>query len=120
ETLPRRGYRFIGAMANTDAASVSSDEPGPRMRLAVLPFSNLSEDPAQEYFTDGLTEEMIAQLGQRFCGGIGAVARWSSMVFKGSTDRVRDIGRALRADYVLEGTVRREGERARITARLIE
>jgi TolB-like protein len=118
QTLPRRGYRFIGNVAAE--GDPTAEEAAPRTRLAVLPFSNLSDDPAQDYFADGLTEEMIAQLGQRCRGRIGVVARWSSMVFKGSTSRVREIGQALRADYLLEGSVRREGERARITARLIE
>ena len=116
ETVPRRGYRFIGATAGEDAEPAAMAVP----RLAVLPFSNLSDDIAHEYFADGLTEEMIAQLGQRCRGRIGVVARWSSMVFKGSTERTREIGRALRADYLLEGSVRREGDRVRITARLVE
>ena len=116
QTLPRRGYRFIGA------ASGASADPGtvPLVRLAVLPFTNLSLDAAQEYFVDGLTEEMIAQLGRRCRGRIGVVARWSSMVFKGTSERAQAIGRALRADYLLEGSVRREGDRVRITARLVD
>ena len=116
ETLPRRGYRFIGTAAS------DTEEPGsqPPVRLAVLPFTNLSDAAGQEYFTDGLTEEMITQLGERCRGRIGVVARWSSMVFKGTTERTREIGKALRADYLLEGSVRREGERVRITARLVE
>lgn len=121
ETLPRRGYRFIGHSATSAAAA---GEPGgagsQQVRLAVLPFTTLSESAAQEYFTDGLTEEMIARLGQMCRGRVGVVARWSSMVFKGTTERARDIGRVLRADYLLEGSVRREGDRVRITVRLIE
>jgi DNA-binding winged helix-turn-helix (wHTH) protein len=72
ETLPRRGYRFIGT------AALDSEEPvggQPRVRLAVLPFTNLSDAAGQEYFTDGLTEEMITQLGERCRGRIGVVAR---------------------------------------------
>ncbi|MBI3050624.1 MAG: winged helix-turn-helix domain-containing protein [Acidobacteria bacterium] len=118
ETLPRRGYRFIGALAPEGADTVAGTLP--RVRLAVLPFTNLSERTAQEYFADGLTEEMIAQLGQRCRGRIGVVARWSSMVFKGTTARAREIGRALGADFLLEGSVRREAERVRITVRLID
>ena len=117
ETLPRRGYRFIGT------AAVDTEEPTggqPPVRLAVLPFTNLSDAVGQEYFTDGLTEEMITQLGERCRGRIGVVARWSSMVFKGTTERTREIGKALGADYLLEGSVRREGDRVRITARLVE
>jgi TolB-like protein/tetratricopeptide (TPR) repeat protein len=118
ETLPRRGYRFIGHTLTPEDAGPDA---GPaRPRVAVLPFTTLSDTAAQEYFTDGLTEEMIAQLGQRCRGRVGVVARWSSMVFKGTTERAREIGRALRADYLLEGSVRREGDRVRITVRLIE
>ena len=86
----------------------------------MLPFINLSDDSAQEYFSDGLTEEMIAQLGSLCRGRLGVLARWSSMVFKGSLQSAREVGEALRADYLLEGSVRREGARVRITARLIE
>jgi TolB-like protein/tetratricopeptide (TPR) repeat protein len=121
ETLPRRGYRFIGHALGADERSIEpAGGVGPKVRLAVLPLTTLSESASQEYFTDGLTEEMIAQLGQRCRGRIGVVARWSSMVFKGTTERAREIGRALRADYLLEGSVRREGDRVRITVRLIE
>ena len=86
----------------------------------VLPFSNLSEDSSQEYFADGLTEELIAQLGPLCRGKVGVIARWSSMVFKGSLQRAREIGEALHADHLLEGSVRRDGARVRIIARLIE
>ncbi len=115
QTLPRRGYRFIGA-SGAEAKDPPTGSAG--VRLAVLPFANLSDEA--EYFTDGLTDEMISQLGQRCRGRIGVVARWSSMVFKGTTERVSEIGRTLRADYLLEGGVRREGDRVRITARLID
>ncbi len=122
ETLPRRGYRFIAALSPDSPATqpVGPLPSSPRTRLAVLPFSNLSHISTQDYFTDGLTEEMISQLGELCRGRIGVIARWSSMVFKGTSMRAREIGEALRADYLLEGSVRREGERVRITARLIE
>ena len=111
ETLPRRGYRFI---ARVDAA------PARRGRLAVLPFANLSGDPAQDSFSDSLTEELIAQLGVACQGHIAVVARWSSMTFKGTSHRACYIAEALQASHLLEGTVRCDGERLRITARLIE
>ena len=120
ETLPRRGYRFIARHDAAVAAPPAAAPQGPRVRLAVLPFSNLTDDSAQEYFTDGLTEEMIAQLGQLCRGRIGVIARSSSMMFKRSTQRAREIGETLRADYLLEGSVRQEGDRVRITARLVE
>lgn len=126
ETLPRRGYRFIAEVAgarNTASASASERRaPADKhvARVAVLPFTNLSEDPGQQYFSDGLTEEMIAQLGQ-LCGGrLGVIARTSSMGAAGSGRSAREIGEFLRVSYLLEGSVRWEGQRLRITARLVE
>ena len=119
ETLPRRGYRFIGvleAAATTSCAQVQANE----SRIAVLPFNNLSNDVSQEYFSDGLTEELIAQLGPLCRGRIAVIARRSSMAFKGTTMRARDIAKVLSARYLLEGSVRRDGQRVRITARLVE
>ena len=118
ETLPRRGYRFIGAMEEDVALETPAG--AARLRLAVLPFTCLAEESGQEYFTDGLTEEMISQLGRLCRGRIGVIARQSSMAFKGTTRGVHEIGQSLRAAYVLEGSVRREGDRVRITARLVE
>jgi TolB-like protein len=121
ETVPRRGYRFIapareaGAAAKTARGAVS-----PRTRLVVLPFINLSDDSSREHFSDGLTEELIAQLRPLCRGEVGIIARSSSMFYKGSLQRVREIGEALHADYLLEGSTRRDGARVRITARLVE
>jgi TolB-like protein len=118
ETLPRRGYRFVAASPAVDAHAVPPPKP-PRLRLAVLPFSNLG-DERHEYFGDGLHEELISQLGGLCRGRLGVLARWSSVAFKGTPLRARDIGEALRADYLLEGSVRHEDDRVRVTARLIE
>jgi TolB-like protein/Tfp pilus assembly protein PilF len=118
ETLPRRGYRFIGAVDESGGETVPTGMP--RVRMAVLPFTCLGGEQGQEYFTDGLTEEMIAQLGRLCRGRIGVIARQSSMAFKGTTYGAREIGEALRAGYLLEGSVRREGDRVRIAARLVE
>jgi TolB-like protein/Tfp pilus assembly protein PilF len=122
ETLPRRGYRFIATLdgAADDVARSVQSRSLPDVRLAVLPFTNLSGDPAQEYFSDGLTEELIAQLGTTCRGRIGIIGRWSSMTFKGTSQRAHEIGDALQVRYLLEGSVRYEGDRLRITARLVE
>src|SRR5688572_32888782 len=130
ETLHRRGYRFI-ASVETNGEPVRNlhvVRPSPRaqssdtasVRLVVLPFANLSNDPTQEYFSDGLTEEMISQIGRLCPGRLGVIARTSSMLFKRSPKSANEIGRELSADYLLEGSVRGEGDRIRITAQLIE
>jgi TolB-like protein len=118
ETVPRRGYRFIAGTATDSAARASAAS---HVRLAVLPFVDLSRGHREDFFADGLTEEMIAQLGRQLCRDrIGVISLHSSMVFRNSGLRGRDIGEALRADYLLEGSARREGHRVRITSRLIE
>jgi TolB-like protein/Flp pilus assembly protein TadD len=119
ETLPRRGYRFIASLAGAMIA-MPPVAPDYKARVAVLPFTNLSGDASQEYFSDGLTEEMILQLGHLGRGRIGVISRSSSNVFKGSRLGAREIGETLRADYLLEGSVRREADRVRITAQLVE
>ncbi len=88
--------------------------------LAVLPFENLGGNQEQEYFSDGLTEEMITQLGSLQPERLKVIARTTVMQYKGARKSVDQIGRELRANYVLEGTVRREGGRARVTAQLIQ
>jgi TolB-like protein/tetratricopeptide (TPR) repeat protein len=120
ETLPRRGYRFIAALADRDPSEVETGTRPTIVRLAVLPFASLSEDRSQEFFSDGLTEELIAQLGRVCRDRIAVIANRSSMVFKGTSQPVRDIAQSLRADYLLEGSVRRDRMRVRITVRLIE
>src|SRR6187401_2001274 len=119
ETLPRRGYRFIAPLQSSETSEARhADAACPR--LAVLPFSNLSDDTSHEYFSDGLTEELIAQLGPRCRGRIAVIARRSSMVFKGTLQRASEVAEVLRADYLLEGSVRRDGRRVRVTVRLVE
>jgi len=90
-----------------------------RMMLAVLPFQNLTGDPEQEYFADGLTEELIARLGQLHPEQLGVIARTSVMGYKHTEKRLDQIGRELGVQYVLEGSVRRAGDHVRITTQLI-
>jgi len=90
-----------------------------RVMLAVLPFQNLTGDAGQEYFSDGLTEEMIAQLGLMDPEHFGVIARTSVMHYKSTQENAEQIGRELGVQYVLEGSVRRDVERVRITAQLI-
>jgi TolB-like protein/DNA-binding winged helix-turn-helix (wHTH) protein/Tfp pilus assembly protein PilF len=90
-----------------------------RAMLAILPFQNLSNDPGQEYFSDGLTEETITDLGQLSPGNLGVIARTSAMAYKHTDKTISQIGRELHVDYVLEGSVRREGGKARVSVQLI-
>ena len=86
----------------------------------VLPFTNLTGDPSHDYFIDGFTEELIAQLGHRCADRVGVLARTSAMLYKDVRRGAADIGEALRVDYLVEGSVRVGGNRVRITAQLIE
>ena len=88
--------------------------------LAVLPFENLTGDPAQDYLSDGLTEEMIGQLGRLDPEHLGVIARTSVMHYKHTTEQVGKIGRELGVQYMLEGSVRREADRVRVTAQLVQ
>jgi TolB-like protein/Tfp pilus assembly protein PilF len=117
-TVSRRGYRF--------AAQVTQAGPQPRasipgkLMLAVLPFENLSEDRTQEYFNDGLTEEMITQLSRLNPERLGVIARTSAMRYKGTKKSIKEIGAELGVAYVLEGSARRALGRVRIAAQLIQ
>jgi TolB-like protein/DNA-binding winged helix-turn-helix (wHTH) protein/Tfp pilus assembly protein PilF len=93
---------------------------GGRVMLAVLPFENLTGDPGEDYFSDGLTEEMIAQLGRIDPDHVGVVARTSVMHYKHSPEQSDQIARELGVQYVLEGSVRRDSDKVRITAELIQ
>jgi TolB-like protein/DNA-binding winged helix-turn-helix (wHTH) protein/Tfp pilus assembly protein PilF len=90
-----------------------------RVMLAILPFQNLSNDPEQEYFSDGLTEETITDLGQLTPEQLGVIARTSAMAYKHTNKTISQIGHELGVDYILEGSVRRDGEKVRIAAQLI-
>jgi TolB-like protein/DNA-binding winged helix-turn-helix (wHTH) protein len=91
-----------------------------KIMLAVLPFENLAGDPEQEFFSDGMTEEMITQLGGLQPAELGVIARSSAMQYKHGKKSINDVGRELGVQYVLEGSVRKAGDRLRITAQLIQ
>src|SRR2546426_7493191 len=110
ETIPRRGYRFIGMPG--------SSTPGRMRSLAVLPLENLSHDPQQEYFAEGLTEALITTLAK--IGELRVVSRTSAMLYKDVRKPLREIARELEVDAIVEGTVLRAGHRVRITAQLID
>jgi TolB-like protein/DNA-binding winged helix-turn-helix (wHTH) protein/Flp pilus assembly protein TadD len=166
ETVPKRGYRFVGSVQEEGESAEpsaptppASDSPQlstttdhwrriwawalaavvvlaasllaqhfwlgrnsspPRIMLAVLPFENLSGDTNEDYFADGLTEEMIAQLGQVQPSRLGVIARTSTVRYKHTNEPIAQISQELGVGYVLEGSVRRGGGRVRITAQLIQ
>jgi TolB-like protein/Tfp pilus assembly protein PilF len=86
--------------------------------IAVLPLENLTSDPSQEYFADGMTDELITQLAQ--IGGLRIISRTTAMQYKGTRKSVPEIGRELHVDGIVEGTVFRSGERVRISAQLVD
>ncbi len=165
ETLPRRGYRFIGPVSRIEGGTgikevnaVAKTKSGSRMlrwwivgvlalavlaaafiglnvlrvrdrvlggsprlqiqSVAVLPLTNLSGDPAQEYFSDGMTDALITDLAQM--GSAKVISRTSTMRFKKTDKSLSEIARELNVDGIIEGTVQRSGDRVRITAQLIQ
>jgi TolB-like protein/Tfp pilus assembly protein PilF len=122
-TVPRIGYRFTGAVAVDESGRCrpTPTEPpdsGLRPSVAVLPFDNLSNDTEQEYFADGITEDIILAIS-RF-RWFFVIARNSSFMFKARDIDVKEVARKLDARYVLEGSVRKSGRQVRITAQLID
>jgi adenylate cyclase len=130
KTLQRKGFRFVGPVredegkARTSASAAPIDEPRPapslleKASIAVLPFINMSGDPGQDYLTDGITEDIITELS-RF-SELFVIARNSSFQYRGKAVDVREVGRQLGVRYVLEGSIRRDGDRVRITAQLVD
>jgi TolB-like protein len=116
ETVPRIGYRFIAPVIKPSRAGALRE----RKMLAVLPFENLDGNPEQEYFADGLTEEMIAQLGGLDPKRLGVIARTSSNQYKCTKKSIAQIAAELLVDYVVEGSVRQDGQDVRIIVQLIE
>ena len=115
ETLSRRGYRFIAPVQLEPQPPDSN-----KKMLIVLPFSNLNLEADQEYFADGLTEEMISHLSRLNPERLGVIARTSAMQFKKTSKSVKAIGQELGVQFALEGSVRRAGDRVRITAQLVQ
>ena len=118
ETLPRRGYRFVARVS--EAPALPRPIPASRARLVVIPFVNLSGDPAQDYFSDAMTDEIITSLASLALGQLAVIARTTAMRYKGGHKDVARIGRELGVDYVVEGGVRRTEERVAINVQLIQ
>lgn len=116
ETHPRCGYRFLHPVVELPPGESKSEE---RIMLAVLPLENLSANQEQEYFADGLTDELITEVSNLSPLRLRVIARTSSMQYKRTSKGIGQIGRELGVDYIVEGSVRRDGNRVRITAQLI-
>ena len=116
ETLPRLGYRFIAPVVKPGRAAGQEDK---RM-LLVLPFKSLCGDDEQKFFAEGLTEETITQLGQINPKRLGVISGASALRYKATEKPIAEIAAELRVDCVLEGSVRCNGQRVRITGQLIE
>ena len=129
--MPRKGLRFVGAVREEQASSrlagasaVEAEKPAPALALpdrpsiAVLPLDNLSGDKGQDYFCDGVTADIITELS-RF-SELFVIARNSSFQYRGKAVDVRQVGRELGVRYVVEGTIRRGGDRVRISVQLAD
>ena len=115
-TLPRIGYRLsrAGDRASAPAAQVAVR----KLSICVLPFANVSDDPEQEYFSDGISEDIITDLSK--VSALSVVARNTAFTFKGKSVKVPDVARELGVSHVLDGSVRKAGNRVRVTAELID
>ena len=117
-TVPGLGYRFVKNPSSSFAEASQAHVPSDRPSIAVLPFQTMSDDPGQEYFADGVVEDIITALARN--SKLSVVARNSSFAYGRRPVDVRQVGRQLNARYVLEGSLRKAGTRLRITAQLIQ
>src|SRR3954463_9051695 len=121
-TVPGRGYRLLGVGAPGRSNGIAASRQAPAVpdkpSIAVLPFTNMSGDPEQEYFADGIAEDIITALSRM--RWLFVIARNSSFAYKGRGVDVKEVGTALGVRYVLEGSVRKSANRVRITGQLID
>lgn len=117
ETLPRRGYRFVASASELPCAKDRT--PVAAARIAVLPFVNLSGDPAQEYFSDAMTDDITTELAALAPDLMSVIARTTAMRYKGARKDVKRIACDLAVDYVVEGAVRRTGDRVALGIQLV-
>jgi TolB-like protein len=116
-TVPRKGIRFIGVV-HEEAAAAPASSGAPRLAIVVLPFVNLSSDPELEYFADGITDDLTTDLSR--IAGSFVIACSTAFTYKGRATEVKQIGRELSVRYVLEGSVRRAGDRVQVNVQLID
>jgi TolB-like protein len=113
-TVPGRGYRFIGAPGSGDAGQVVPEKPS----IVILRFDNLSGDPEQQYFSDGIADDIAADLSK--LSGLVVIARNSALAYRSRAIKVQEVSRELEVRYVLQGSVRKVGNRVRIVIQLID
>lgn len=116
-TVPRVGYRLVRSLTAAPVADAASS-PGEKPAIAVLPFTNMSSDPEQEFFADGLAEDLISDLSR--VPGLLVIARNSSFTYKGKAVNLRSAAEELGVRYIVEGSVRRAATRVRVSAQLID
>jgi TolB-like protein len=107
----------VTPVATSEASGIAEQAPLDRYRIAVLPFANISADPEDEYFSDGMPEELISKLSR--LRDLTVIARTSIMQYKETGKSIAEIGRELQVGTILEGSVRKAGDRLRITAQLV-
>src|SRR5687768_17130547 len=117
-TVPGRGYRLVGLQSAPVEAERVESKKIPGTSVAVLRFANLSGDPAQDYFAEGISEDIITGLAR--ISGVFVIAGSSSRMFSGEHQDLRTIGRELGVRYLVQGSVRKADNRIRITSRLVE
>jgi TolB-like protein len=121
-TVPRKGIRFVATVTAQTAPAPVRTAPSPalpdRPSIAVLPFANMSDDPGQDHFANGMVDDLITNLSRLHW--LFVIARNSSFAYKGRAIDVRQIAEELGVRYIVEGSVRRAGDRVRVTAQLIE
>ena len=126
QTVAGRGYRFAPVVTrhagdstiSLTRVSVVGTRPPPPLSIVVLPFTNLNSDPDQEYFADGLTDDLTTDLS-RISGSV-VIARGTAFTYKGKAVDAKEVGRELSVRYVLEGSVRRSGNRVRVNSQLVD
>ncbi len=116
-TLVSTLRRMLGTTAGAAGSGEAAPEPAERISIAVLPFNNMSGDTEQEYFSDGITEDIITDLSK--VSGLFVVARNTAFTYKGKAVKVQDVSKELDVRFVLEGSVRKAGSRVRVTGQLI-
>jgi TolB-like protein len=117
QTVPGRGYRFVAPVTRVERWDRPL-RPPPRLSIVVLPFSNLSDDPAQQYFADGITEDLTTDLSR--LPDMSVISRNTAFAYRNKRIDTRQIGSELGALYVLQGSVRRSGNKARVSVQLID